>query len=106
MANEEATKGWRKFASAKVANVLMLGTIAALGILYIGQVNAAASKALQLRELQETNDRLAMEQGRLEAKIGELRSLSSVLQRQQFLGFVPVGSISYITPVGSAVALR
>ena len=92
--------------TTKAANIVMLGTITALGILYIGQVNAAASKALTLRELQETNDRLAVEQGRLEAKMGELRSLSSVMQRQQFLGFVPVAQISYIMPLGSAVALR
>lgn len=94
------------YRNTKVLNTLMIGVIVALGVLYIGQVNASASKALALRALEEQKDDVALENTRLNAKIAELRSLDSVLQRQQFLGLVKVENISYISGGPSSVALR
>lgn len=99
-----ATRTW--YTNPKVLNTLMIGVIIALGVLYIGQVNASASKALALRTLEDANGSLGLDAERLHAKIAELQSLDSVMQRQQFLGLVKVQNISYISAGPSAVALR
>lgn len=98
-----ATKWWQ---NARVLNTLLTGVIIALGVLYIGQVNASASKALALRELEDAKTALQVENEMLDAKIAQLRSLDSVMQRQQFLGLVKASSVSYITTNSGAVALR
>lgn len=94
---------WR---NPRVLNALMMGIIVALGVLYIGQVNASASKALALRDLEDANSVARLDAERLNAKIAELRSLDSVMQRQQFLGLVKANSVSYITTSSGVVALR
>lgn len=99
-----ATNVW--YRNTKVLNTLMIGVIIALGVLYIGQVNASASKAIALRELEDRKTSLVLDNERLHAKIAELRSLDSVMQRQQFLGLVKVQNISYISAGPSSVALR
>lgn len=104
MVLEEANIAW--YRNTKLLNPLMLGIIVALGVLYIGQVNASASKALTLRRLEDGRADLALENERLHAKIADLRSLDSVMQRQQFLGLVKAETISYISTAPSAVALR
>lgn len=104
MVREEAHVAW--YRNTKVLNALMLGMIVALGILYIGQVNASASKALALRALEDGKATLALENERLHAKIAQLRSLDSVMQRQQFLGLVKAEHVSYISTVPDEVALR
>lgn len=103
---EERTTAAVWWQNTKVLNALMMGLIVALGILYIGQVNASASKALSLRAFEDAKSDLLLENERLHAKIAELQSLDSVMQRQQFLGLVKVASISYISTGTHAVALR
>lgn len=90
----------------RVLNSITVGFIVALGVLYIGQVNASAAKALAVRDLEDKNQALHVEAQRLDAQIDSLRSLESVMQRQQFLGLVDVQRTSYIRSVSGAVALR
>ncbi len=87
-------------------NSVMAGCIVALGVLYIGQVNASANKALQVSQLENAHAMLLVDTERASAKIDELRSLDSVLQRQQFLGLVAVEHIDYMRAGVDAVALR
>ncbi len=87
-------------------NVFMTGCIVALGILYIGQVNASASKARQVSILEDTERSLHVDNERLAAKIDNLRSLDSVMQREQFLGLVAVQKVVYVSAATETVALR
>lgn len=104
--SEEKKNIWRVLAHPKALNALAVGFMVALGVLYIGQVNASATKALAVRQLEDRNVMLRVEMQRLDAKIDKLRSLDSVMQRQQFLGLVPAASVEYVTVTSGAVALR
>ncbi|MBI1908295.1 hypothetical protein HYS28_02675 [Candidatus Uhrbacteria bacterium] len=90
----------------KLLNTVVAGLIVAFGVLYIAQVNAAASKGLALRALEERNDALRVEVQMTAAKIDELRSLDSVMQREQLLGLVKAERVSYVSVPSGAVALR
>ncbi len=94
------------FTNAKVINTLLLGFMVALGVLYIGQVNASATKAMAVRQLEDKQHLLQVDAQRLDVKIDKLRSLDSVMQRQQFLGLVPAQSIDYVMVGADTVALR
>lgn len=104
--SEERQKFVRKLLNPRVLNAMMAGCIVALGVLYIGQVNASASKALEVSALERQQGALRVDAERLGAKIDELRSLDSVLARQQLLGLVHVDHVEYISAAVDAVALR
>ncbi len=104
--SDERSKLFRKLLQPRVMNTIMAGCIVALGVLYIGQVNASANKALQVAALEQQRAMLVVDTQRTAAKIDELRSLDNVLQRQQFLGLVAVENIDYIRAGVDAVALR
>lgn len=104
--SEERTKIYALFSNKKLLNAVVIGLIVAFGMLYIAQVNAAASKGLALRALEERNQDLRIEAQAMAAKIDELRSLDSVMQREQLLGLVKAEQVSYIRVTSDAVALR
>jgi len=90
----------------KVMNVLTIGFILAFGILYIGQVNAAATKGYAIRDLERQNEHLRQDRERLDIEIARLRSLDSVTTREQFLGLVKVQHVEYIEVGKDSLALR
>ncbi len=94
------------FKNPKVINVLTIGCILAFGILYIGQVNAAATKGYAIRDLERQNEDLRHEREHLDVEIARLRSLDSVTAREQFLGLEKVQSVEYIEVGKDVVALR
>lgn len=104
--SEERQYNWRRLLQPRVVNAIMAGSIVALGILYIGQVNASANKALQMSTLDKEQNALRVETQLLAAKIDELRSLDSVMQRQQLLGLVEITRIDYVSAALATVALR
>lgn len=104
--SDERSKLFHKLLQPRVMNSVMAGCIVALGVLYIGQVNASANKALQVASLEERHAMLLVDTQRTNVKIDELRSLDSVLKRQQFLGLVAVEHIDYMRAGVDAVALR
>lgn len=63
---------------------------------YIMQVNASSKKAYALRDAAAFHEETLRANDRLVAEIDRLRSLSSVMERKEFLDLVPVKDISYI----------
>ncbi len=104
--SEERSKIAQLLGNRRLVNAVVSGLVIAFGVLYIAQVNAAASKGLVLRALEDRHQDLAVESQRLVAKIDELRSIDSVMQREQLLGLVKAERVSYITSGGGIVALR
>lgn len=104
--SEGGTTLFSRFKNPKVVNVLTVGFTIAFGLLYIGQVNAAATKGYAIRELEERNLELRHERERLEVEISQLRSLDSVMSREVFLGLTKVADVRYISPGNDEVALR
>ncbi len=90
----------------KVVNVLTIGFALAFGMLYIGQVNAAATKGYAMRELESQNDSLRGERERLDVEISRLRSLDSVTAREVFLGLQKIEDVKFISAARDDVALR
>jgi cell division protein FtsB len=92
--------------NSKLMNVVIVSLLIAFGLLYIVQVNSSATRGLALRELEEQNQSLKVAYQSTAAKIDELRSLDSVMQREQLLGLVKASQVSYITKTINTVALR
>ena len=86
--------------------VLVMGLTVAFGVLYIVQVNAASTKGFAMRDLERGNQELRRENDRLGAEVNRLRSLSSVQERETFLGLVKMNDVTYIKAGGSEVALK
>ncbi len=90
--------------------LFLLSSIAlflSLCVLYIMQVNAASTKAFLLRDEERKYTNLSEENNRLLAEIDRLRSMSSLMERQIFLGLVPASDIRYISSEQiNALALR
>ena len=94
---------WLK--SPKVMHAMTAGFMLAFGILYIGQVNSAATKGYAIRDLERVNTEIRREQERLEGEIARLRSLDSVTTREAFLGLTKVENVTYVSATAHAVAL-
>lgn len=98
---------WRHLISnEKTWRVLVLGLILAFGILYIIQVNAASTKGYMMRDFIEANESLRQENDRLAAEIDRLRSLSSIEEREVFLGLTKITNVKYISVQSPEVALK
>lgn len=104
--SEEQTTIAKLLGNRKLMNAFVIGLIVAFGLLYIAQVNSAASRGLALRALEERNQTLHVAMQHTAATIDEMRSLDSVIQREQLLGLVKAERVSYVKITSGAVALR
>lgn len=90
----------------RVLSVLMAGSMVAFGVLYVAQVNAAATKGYAVRELQQRNVELRHERDRLDIQIAKLRSLHSVKTREAFLGLRLLTPSAFVEVNTNVVAVR
>ncbi len=98
---------WKRIArNEKFWRVVILGLILAFGLSYIVQVNAASTKGYQMRNFIDDNEVLRQENDRLAAEIDRLRSLSSIEEREVFLGLVKLQDVRYVSAGTSEVALK
>ena len=84
---------------------LFLATMT-LGVLYIWQVNMAATAGYALRDLETEIEEYITEQDKLELEVARLQSVNSVTQRVQMLGLTEVERIEYIQDGGGIVAIN
>ena len=96
----------RIFRNPKVMNTLSVGCMLAFGILYIAQVNNAATKGYAVRALNEKNVELRHERDSLEIQIAKLRSVDSVTARESFLGLKKIEHATFIKTGTDVVAVR
>lgn len=75
---------------------MVVGVLVCVG-LYVYQVNAAASKSFELRRLEKQVERLQDAVSSLDYKITELQSISSLDQRVQGMGYIPLTQVQYIS---------
>lgn len=74
--------------------------------MYIYQVNAAASKSFELRQLEKQVERLQDTVSSLDYQITELKSIHSLEERVRGLGYVPLNSVRYLSAPSGQVAAR
>ena len=72
---------------------------------YIVQVNSAAAKAYQLRDMQSHVDELRTEATILQNQYVAETSLRAISEKASQLGFVPVDSIQYVNPSAGSYAM-
>lgn len=94
--------------SAQERLITIIG--AAVAILFFGltvmMTSTTAAQAYKVRDLTVQRQEVLRETDRLSAEIDRLRSLSSIRERQVFLGLVPVENIHYLSSPTGNVALR
>ncbi len=86
--------------------ILLCVITALVGILYVLQVNSISVKGYEISDLQKKIALLEQDRERLDVEIAQYRSMGSIHERVKSLDMVAVGNVTYITPVGTAVALR
>ena len=75
------------------------------GFLYVFQMNEASMKAYTIRDLENQRLELAHDSDRLLTEIDRLRSLSSIGEREAFLGMVEPAAVKYMKISSNEVAL-
>lgn len=96
----------RVLKNTKARNALCIGGMLAFGVLYVGQVNSAATKGYAIRDLQERNIVLRHERDRLDMHVAKLRSLDSVKARESFLGLKKMDQVTFVQTGVEVVAVR
>ncbi len=85
--------------------VLLMTSTVALGVLYIWQVNVAATSGFTMRDLDYEIEELQTDNERFQIEIAHLQSIDSVTTRLQMLGMTKIEDVNYISG-SSAVAIN
>ena len=93
------------FETSRFRMFLLVFTLA-LGVLYIWQVNHAATAGYTMRDLESAIHDLETQQERLDLQVAQLQSVDSVSERVQMLGLTAVKKIQYLTGDGSVAINR
>lgn len=94
------------FFQIKFLKILSVSVTVTLGVLYIWQVNVAATRGFTMRDLEQGIHSLELENDRLSMEVARLQSIDSVTNRIQMLGLRPVQTIEYVTPGVGSVAIN
>lgn len=86
------------------ARILMIASIAILGLLYLWLVNTSATSGFYLSDLEKRTASLNDEYRKLLVQETELRSLSHIQEQSKDMALVPVETMEY-APGDSAVAV-
>lgn len=86
-------------------NVFLFICIVAFTLLYIGQINTAASTGFEMNELQTRIDHLQIANQQLEYRAAENRAMYNVSRRVSILGMVRPNEVSYVSTEVPVVAL-
>lgn len=77
-------------------NVLTLGAVLAIALAYVVQINAAAAKGYQIRELETHIRELSLTNQTLELDLQQAQSLENVTRAVKMLGMVPSETPRYV----------
>ena len=83
---------------------LVVAAVVALGW-YIYVVNAAASRAYQLRALQGQSEQLQEQVTQLESQLAQLQTMHALQEHVKTLGYVPVDHLEFVNVRASGYAL-
>lgn len=87
-------------------NMLLMGLILLLGLVYVVQVNGATSSGYALRAAERKVEALKTETMIMHDKIATMSSIQAVSTRASELGFVPVDRLEFMNPAGNSYARR
>lgn len=93
---------WRR----RWATPALLFGIVVLGVLYIGQVNAAAAMGYRLKDVETRIDNVRIANQQLEARVADRRAMANVARRVSILGMTRPSEVTYVSAAMPSVALR
>lgn len=96
----------KQFVFSRTCRMILIGCFALFGVLYIMQTSSVSTKGFEISELQGQVRMLENETRSLDVEIAQYRSMKSIQQRLDGMELVEAHNIEYVTPVGTAVALR
>lgn len=103
MSYQESSK---KQINLKSINKSIGALVLVLMALYIFAVNSLSIAGFALADYKGRLEDIKRDNKSLEVKINNIRSYAYLTQRATELGLVPLGEISYINPVNTAVAKK
>ncbi len=83
---------------------LIIGGVMACIGMYVYQVNAAASKSFELRELEQQVERLKDTVGALDYKVTERTSIHALQGNVVGMGYIPLTQVRYLEAAKTPVA--
>lgn len=87
-------------------NLLVAAAMLACVVGYVVQVNCAAARGFNLRDVEKKVDTFQSDVMALEDNVAILSSVQSLSERAAALGFVPADRLEYVNPAGKAYAMR
>src|SRR5689334_15927650 len=90
----------------KPAAAAFIVLVAAFGIGYLMQINAASSKGLQIRTLEREISDLKEQGERIELKVAQEQSVQAVETKVKEMGMVPTPKIDYVMATAPQVARK
>lgn len=90
---------------APYLNVALLLGVLVCAVLYIGQINQAASMGFEMKTLQTRIDNLQVANQELEYRVADNRAMHTVSRRVSVLGMVRPSGVSYVSSQAPTVAL-
>ena len=87
-------------------NIVALGLVTLLALLYIVQISHATTKGYRMRDLETEISRLKLENQKLEIEATEVRSMASISEKAQMLGLVKSNAPVYASSSGAVTFRR
>lgn len=88
-----------------ILNVSLLAATLVLISVYVVQVNRAAARGFQLRDVEKKVETLRTEVRSLEDRVATLSSVKGLTERAGDLGFVPVERLEFVNPASGHYAV-
>lgn len=85
--------------------MLVAAVTLALAFVYVVQVNRAATRGFNLRDVEKKVEKMRTEVMSLEDKVATLSSVQSLNDRSTQLGFVPVDRLEFVNPASKSYAM-
>ena len=86
--------------------VTMIGMIILFGVLFVVKVSSVSTKGFEISDLEKSVQELERDNQKLNVKIAEHRSMSSIQERLLNMNMVVASDVDYVTPIGNAVVKR
>ncbi|HYE59706.1 MAG TPA: septum formation initiator family protein [Candidatus Kapabacteria bacterium] len=102
----EKRKALQLWMVSTTSRVVLCGCVILFGVLYILETSAISTKGYEMSDLQKQIQELEQENERIDVAIADHRSMESIERRVKDLNLVLAGDVTYVSPVGTAVARR
>lgn len=87
-------------------NLVLAVLTVGMALTYVVQVNTLATKGYQIRELENSIDKLKLSNQTMQIKIAETRSMENIAAKVPMLGMVKAGTPQYVSGSPATVSMN